>query len=108
MQKKILFLCLATFVTIILSSSTVFAFRQQSVGVRGKLMCGSMPLANTKVKLWNKNRLGIILLRFCFGYFKRFFYIGRDDQLADAKTDANGNFQLDGGIGSIFGMNVRF
>uniref|UniRef100_A0A915EQJ3 Transposase n=1 Tax=Ditylenchus dipsaci TaxID=166011 RepID=A0A915EQJ3_9BILA len=34
--------------------------------------------------------------------------LGRDDQLADAKTDANGNFNLDGGIGSIFNMNVHF
>lgn len=33
---------------------------------------------------------------------------GTDDQLAAAKTDAQGNFQLNGGVGSVFGMDVHF
>lgn len=53
-------------------------------------MCGNQPLANTQIKLWNKNK------------------IGTDDQLAAGKTDAQGNYQLEGGIGSVFGMNVHF
>ncbi|CAD5229255.1 unnamed protein product [Bursaphelenchus okinawaensis] len=66
------------------------AFRQQSVGIKGTLLCGKVPLKDTQVKLWNKNKLGT------------------DDQLAAAKTDANGKFELQGGVGSMFGMNVHF
>ena len=35
-------------------------------------------------------------------------FAGSDDQLAAAKTDAQGNYELTGGIGSLFGMNVHF
>ncbi|VDN32016.1 unnamed protein product [Gongylonema pulchrum] len=31
------------------------AFRTQSAGVRGILLCGDKPLANTKVKLWDED-----------------------------------------------------
>uniref|UniRef100_A0A7E4VZV4 Transthyretin-like family protein n=1 Tax=Panagrellus redivivus TaxID=6233 RepID=A0A7E4VZV4_PANRE len=67
----------------------VFAFNQQSVGVRGRLMCGSTALNNTQVKLWNKVNLG------------------RDDQLAASKTDDQGNFQISGGTGALLPLNVH-
>jgi len=75
---------------LLVAVSTTLAFRQQSVGIHGKLLCGDKPLVGATVKLWNKNKLG------------------RDDQLADVKTDARGDFSLDGGVGGIFKMNVRF
>ncbi|KAI1708845.1 transthyretin-like family domain-containing protein [Ditylenchus destructor] len=58
---------------------SVFGFRMQSAGVRGVLMCGDEPLANTKVKLWDNDR-GLDL----------------DDLLEEGTTDAKGRFQLIG------------
>nr|CDP92115.1 BMA-TTR-38 [Brugia malayi] len=66
----------------------VISFRQQSVGVRGRLLCGNQSLPNTQIKLWNQNK------------------IGTDDQLAATKTKADGSYELKGGVGSIFGMDV--
>uniref|UniRef100_A0AC34QRI0 Transthyretin-like family protein n=1 Tax=Panagrolaimus sp. JU765 TaxID=591449 RepID=A0AC34QRI0_9BILA len=65
------------------------AFNQQSVGVRGQFMCGTTPAANVNVKLWNKNDLQ------------------PDDQLAQAFTDSEGNFQISGGVGALFNMDVH-
>uniref|UniRef100_A0A1I7YS54 Transthyretin-like family protein n=1 Tax=Steinernema glaseri TaxID=37863 RepID=A0A1I7YS54_9BILA len=55
------------------------AFRTQSAAVKGVLMCGDKPLANTKVKLWD-NDAGPDL----------------DDLLEEGHTDAEGRFRLAG------------
>lgn len=43
--------------TILLIFGT-FAYRQQTLGIRGQLMCGSKPLNDARIKVSNKNRLG--------------------------------------------------
>ncbi|KAI6205467.1 hypothetical protein M3Y94_00795000 [Aphelenchoides besseyi] len=87
---------------LLLVVSFVFAFRQQSVGVRGRLMCGSQPSSNTKVKLWNKNKIGMNIVIVLISGIQ-----GTDDQLSDTMTDNYGNFVISGGVGSIFSMNVH-
>ncbi|KAL3993648.1 Transthyretin-like family protein [Acanthocheilonema viteae] len=87
MHKESAFLPLIFFI-IFYQQTTVTGFRQQSVGVRGRLLCGNQSLPNTQIKLWNKNK------------------IGTDDQLAAMKTNADGSYELKGGIGAIFGLDV--
>lgn len=36
------------------------SLRQQSIAVKGKLMCGNKPLSNTRIKLWEEDS-GILL-----------------------------------------------
>lgn len=31
------------------------AMRQQAIGVKGKLLCGSNPAANVRIKLWDED-----------------------------------------------------
>ncbi|VDM92491.1 unnamed protein product [Onchocerca ochengi] len=57
---------------------TVNGFRTQSAGVRGILMCGDLPLANTKVKLWDEDSTDM------------------DDLLQEGRTNAQGYFELSG------------
>lgn len=56
---------LALFLLLLLLAviGTIQAFRQQSVGIRGRLFCGDKPLSGAKVKLWNKNKLGASLFK---------------------------------------------
>uniref|UniRef100_A0AC35TP19 Transthyretin-like family protein n=1 Tax=Rhabditophanes sp. KR3021 TaxID=114890 RepID=A0AC35TP19_9BILA len=61
---------------------------EQTVGVRGRLMCGTSALANTKIKLWNKHK------------------IGSDQQLASVSTDAKGNFEVTGRVTNSILPNI--
>lgn len=47
-MKLIAAICVCAFVSLIEA-------RIQSVGVRGTLMCGQVPLSNTVVKLWDED-----------------------------------------------------
>ncbi|EFO23050.2 hypothetical protein LOAG_05433 [Loa loa] len=62
---------------------TINGFRTQSAGVRGTLMCGDLPLVNTKVKLWDEDGADI------------------DDLLQEGTTNAQGYFELSGSTSEI-------
>ncbi|VDO29699.1 unnamed protein product [Heligmosomoides polygyrus] len=53
--------------------------REQSIAVRGRLLCGEQPAANVRVKLWEEDSGP-----------------DPDDLLDQGYTDANGEFQLQG------------
>ncbi|CEF62427.1 Transthyretin-like family-containing protein [Strongyloides ratti] len=74
---------------LLITSYTYINAKQQTVRVVGRLICGDKPLVNEKVKLWNDNTLGT------------------DDQLASVKTNSSGYYDIQGGIGSIFTMDVK-
>ncbi|KAJ1349207.1 Transthyretin-like protein 46, variant 2 [Parelaphostrongylus tenuis] len=55
------------------------AMREQSIAVRGKLLCGSKPASNVRVKLWEEDTGP-----------------DPDDLLDQGYTDENGEFELSG------------
>ncbi|KAI6243350.1 hypothetical protein M3Y99_00129400 [Aphelenchoides fujianensis] len=69
---------LATLFALVLLHTT-FAIRQQSVGCRGKLLCGSKPAAGVRVALWDEDDGP-----------------DPDDKLAEAHTSSDGSFELKG------------
>ncbi|KAL3120860.1 hypothetical protein niasHT_008152 [Heterodera trifolii] len=59
--------------------SLALGLRQQSVGAKGRLFCGTQPAQNVLVKLYDKDT-----------------GLDPDDQLDSARTDASGNFKVQG------------
>ncbi|VBB26044.1 unnamed protein product [Acanthocheilonema viteae] len=57
----------------------VLSFRTQSIAIRGRLLCGSNPASNERVKLWEKDTGP-----------------SPDDLLDQGYTDQNGEFMLKG------------
>uniref|UniRef100_A0A914Z5X6 Uncharacterized protein n=1 Tax=Panagrolaimus superbus TaxID=310955 RepID=A0A914Z5X6_9BILA len=76
-------------ITIFSAAVTAQGFRQQSVGVRGRLLCGNEPTRNTTIKLWDKNTVGF------------------DKQLASGRPNPDGTFQINGGTGGLFALDVH-
>uniref|UniRef100_A0A1I8A7R5 Transthyretin-like family protein n=1 Tax=Steinernema glaseri TaxID=37863 RepID=A0A1I8A7R5_9BILA len=79
---------LVLFLTLIV---TVCAFRKQTVGIKGKLLCGDSPLVGAEVKLWDEDT-------------------GPDpDDLLDSGTSgADGSFQLSGSETETTNIDPKF
>ncbi|CAB3396481.1 unnamed protein product [Caenorhabditis bovis] len=67
------------------------AMRDQSIAVKGKLLCGTKPAANVRVKLWEEDTGP-----------------DPDDLLDQGYTDANGEFQLSGGTAELTPIDPIF
>ncbi|MFH4977593.1 hypothetical protein AB6A40_004302 [Gnathostoma spinigerum] len=78
---------LLTFV--ITSLPLISGFLDQSVGVKGQLLCGNEPLAGTKVKLINHNMIAF------------------DNDLGHTLTDENGYYEVSGRHDAVFDLDVR-
>ena len=68
--------------------AVTLAIRDQSISVKGKLLCGSAPARNVRVKLWDEDDGP-----------------DPDDQLDAGYTDANGEFSLSGGTAELTGID---
>ncbi|VDM72792.1 unnamed protein product [Strongylus vulgaris] len=102
------------------------ALRDQSIAVRGKLLCGSKPAANVRVKLWEEDSGNVHPKHSMWldvyekhqvvkiSNFQRVFlllsYLGPDpdDLLDQGYTDANGEFQLSGGTAELTPIDPVF
>ncbi|CAJ0573958.1 unnamed protein product, partial [Mesorhabditis spiculigera] len=73
----------------LLFSTASTAFRQQSIGVYGRIMCDGRYYQGAEIKLWDKKLLG------------------RDVELAVATTQPNGFFNVSGGTSSLLKMDVH-
>ncbi|WKY10454.1 hypothetical protein Q1695_002647 [Nippostrongylus brasiliensis] len=67
------------------------AMRDQSIAVRGKLICGAKPASNVRIKLWEEDSGP-----------------DPDDLLDQGYTDDNGEFQLGGGTAELTPIDPVF
>ena len=81
----------------------LIAFRQQWVGVKGKLICNNKPLEGAVVRLWDKNLVGKEYFRSEILYL----ILGPDILLGETKSDKNGVYEAIGGLQSVFPLNVH-
>ncbi|VDN87478.1 unnamed protein product, partial [Brugia pahangi] len=63
------------------STCYTLAFLQQTIAIRGQLMCGAKALDDARIEVWNKNKLGV------------------DDRLINTRTNNAGHFEA---IGAFF------
>ncbi|KAK5984400.1 Transthyretin family and Immunoglobulin fold domain-containing protein, partial [Trichostrongylus colubriformis] len=84
-------MCVLSILLVLLSCSTMAqTLFTQSAGVKGTLLCGDRPLANTKVKLYDDDT-GPDL----------------DDLLAEGTTDSMGQFLLYGSTSEIMTIDPK-
>uniref|UniRef100_A0A0N5A4P6 Transthyretin-like family protein n=1 Tax=Parastrongyloides trichosuri TaxID=131310 RepID=A0A0N5A4P6_PARTI len=69
----------------------VNGMRQQAVGVKGRLLCGTAPAVGVKVKLWDEDDGP-----------------DPDDVLDEGTTDMNGNFNLQGSTRELTSIDPVF
>lgn len=71
------------FILLPLLLCTTNGFRTQSAGVRGILLCGDKPLANTKVKLWDEDTGQFVAVFLHYALLQTVFASGLSYQLPD-------------------------
>ncbi|CAA98286.1 Transthyretin-like protein 46 [Caenorhabditis elegans] len=79
------------FVLLIALLGLTAAMRDQSIAVKGRLLCGNGPAANVRVKLWEEDTGP-----------------DPDDLLDQGYTDANGEFSLQGGTAELTPIDPVF
>ncbi|KAF1758064.1 hypothetical protein GCK72_014522 [Caenorhabditis remanei] len=79
------------FLLLILLIGVVAAMRDQSIAVKGKLICGPKPASQVRVKLWEEDSGP-----------------DPDDLLDQGYTDGNGEFNLKGGTAELTDIDPVF